>query len=187
MEFYRTFIALPLKVGLEVQQVLETLKRSLEGERISWVDPSRFHLTLRFLGDTPMEQVKMIGEKLRKEVNSPPLHIKFSSVGSFGPKKRPRVVWIGMESPEQIYQLYDQTGKLLENCGIPPAHQPFRPHLTLGRIRSLKDLNNYYRIIDSLDHQPLGGLKVDRLVYYRSVLGAGGPVYTPLYQVMFEG
>jgi 2'-5' RNA ligase len=185
MEFYRTVIALPMEVGREVHQLVETLKESLAAERISWVDPQRYHLTLRFLGDTPLEQVRIIGKKIREEVNSEPFHIKLSSVGSFGPRKRPRVVWIGIESAEQIHHLYKQTEKLLQSCGFPPEKNGFKPHLTLGRVRGLKDLNNYHRIIESLDSQPLGVVKVGRIVYYRSVLGAGGPVYSPLYQVKF--
>jgi 2'-5' RNA ligase len=186
MEFYRTFIALPMEVGPEVHQLVDSLRQSLEEERISWVDPEKFHITIRFLGDTPLEQVKTIGEKLEQGINSPPINIRLNKVGSFGSRKHPRVVWIGLEPAAQIHALYRQTGSLLKTCGFPPEEQAFRPHLTLGRIRSLKDLNTYHRIIDSMDQHPLGMVKVDRMVYYRSLLGAGGPVYTPLYQVRFN-
>lgn len=185
MEFYRTFIALPMEVGPEVHQLAMTLKRSFDGERISWVDPIRFHLTLRFLGDTPVEQVKIIGDKLLKDIKSPRIRVKLTSLGSFGPRTRPRVIWLGLESTEMIQRLYEQIQQVLKNCGFPPAEQTFRPHLTLGRVRSLKNLNNYHRIIESTHQLQMGEVEVDKLVFYRSIPGSGGPVYTPLYQVKF--
>jgi len=185
MEFYRTFIALPLKAGEEVLGTLSTLKRSLEGERISWVDPRQFHLTLRFLGETPVDQVKAIGERLLHEIRSPGITMKLTTLGSFGPRRRPRVLWIGFEYSEQVNRLYAETDRILTACGFPHADQAFRPHLTLGRVRSLSDPDNYYRIIKSLGEREFGEVKVDRLICFRSVLGAAGPNHTPLYQVMF--
>jgi 2'-5' RNA ligase len=71
MEFYRTFIALPIAVGEEVHRTLEILKQTLTGERISWVPPDRYHLTLRFLGDTPLKQVEAIAEPMEKKSHRP--------------------------------------------------------------------------------------------------------------------
>jgi 2'-5' RNA ligase len=183
MEFYRTFIALPMEVGPEAFQLVTTLKKSLEGERISWVDPARFHLTLRFLGDTPVERVKVIGERLVKEMQAPRFRIKLDTVGNFGSGRRPRVVWIGMESTAPLQGLFNQIERVLIDCGYPPAEQPFRPHLTLGRVRSIKNLLHYQRIMEKFRDRPLGEVEVDRIVFYRSVLESRGPVYTPLYQV----
>lgn len=185
MEFYRTFIALPLEVGPEVYRLAETLKQSLNGERISWVDPERFHLTLRFLGDTPVDQVKFIGERMIREIKSPRIRVKLDSVGSFGYRKRPRVLWIGIKSPELIQGLFQQSERLLIDCGYPAAEQPFRPHLTLGRIRSIKNLSHYHTVVESFQDHQMGEVEIDRMIYYRSVLDSRGPVYTPLYQVRF--
>jgi 2'-5' RNA ligase len=185
MEFYRTFVALPLKVGEEVLQILSALKGSLDGERISWVDPRQFHLTLRFLGDTPADQVKIIGERLLHDIRSPVITMKLTTLGSFGPRRRPRVLWIGFEDSEPVNRLYAETERILTGFGFPHEEQAFRPHLTLGRVRSLIDPNNYYNVIESLKERELGEVRVDRLIYFRSVLGSAGANHTPLYQVMF--
>jgi 2'-5' RNA ligase len=111
--------------------------------------------------------------------------MSLSTLGSFGPRRRPRVLWIGFEHSEPVSRLYAETDRILTGCGFPHAEQAFRPHLTLGRVRSLNDTDIYYRIIESLRERELGEVKVDRLICFKSVLGSGGADHTPLYQVMF--
>jgi 2'-5' RNA ligase len=186
MEFYRTFIALPVTVGEEVHRTLEILKQSLNNERISWVPPDRYHLTLRFLGDTPLNRVEAIAGELIKRLHSPLIHMQFTSLDSFGPRKRPRVIWIGFQESKLLRKLFQDTGRVLDSCGIPPPDQPFTPHLTLGRVRSLKEPERFYQVLDELKESELGGVEIDRLIYYRSILGNSGPVYTSLCQVEFD-
>ena len=74
----------------------------------------------------------------------------------------------------------------LQECGIPLSEYPFRAHLTLGRVRSLKDLIGFYDVLAEKKDKFNELVLIDRLVFYRSELGNGGPVYTPLYQKEFQ-
>ena len=186
MEFYRTFIALPISAAKEVEQILAILKQSLNNERISWVSPDRYHLTLRFLGDTPLKQVEAIANQLVQEINSARIRLQLTTLDSFGPRKRPRVVWIGFQESQLLLKLFTDTQRALRSCGIPSSDQPFTPHLTVGRIRSLKDPDRFFQLLDELKYRNLGFVEMDRLIYYRSILGNNGPVYTSLCQVEFE-
>lgn len=187
MEKIRTFIGVPLRVGEEFLKARIALISRLSGERISWVDPERYHVTLRFLGDTPPELVRTIGNALLEKVE-PPLReeLDLHQAGSFGPRKKPRVVWVGFKNPSLFDNLKSEVDRALESCGIPSADQPFRAHLTLGRIRSLQDRGGYYDTMDSLKNDFTGKVVADRLVFYRSVLGPAGPVYTPLEEMRFK-
>jgi 2'-5' RNA ligase len=186
MEIYRTFVALPVRVSEKVRRVVEEMKGSLANERISWVDPGLYHITLRFIGDTSADRVRQIGEALGNQISSRQFRLSMTQPGSFGPRKRPRVVWIGFEQSPFISSLVEKTEGVLIGCGLPRSEQPFRAHLTLGRVRDLKDLARYYRTIAELQDRDLGDVSIDRLVYYRSVLGPAGPVYTPLSQIIFK-
>lgn len=101
--------------------------------------------------------------------------------------KRPRVAWVGFEDSSFFEGLKEDLDAVLASCGIFPSDQTFRPHLTLGRVRGLKDLKGYYRTIDSMKGSFSGKVLADRLVYYRSELGSEGPLYTPLEEVLFSG
>lgn len=185
-QFYRTFIGIPVKVGEGFLKATMELKGTLSGERISWVDPDLYHITLRFIGETEVSAIEEIGNALGKGIEVPrKLHSNFTRPGSFGPRKRPRVIWIGFEPSSLIEALKRNVDMVLEPCGIRPADQPFRAHLTLGRVRSIRDLNGFYDAIEAMHDRFSEQVILQKLVFYRSDLGKQGPVYTPLYQMEF--
>jgi 2'-5' RNA ligase len=187
MEKYRTFIAVPLRVGTEFLHARDVLMAKLGQERISWVDPDRYHVTIRFLGDTSQEEIAAIGNALLKHVNTPERgELDLHQAGSFGPRKKPRVVWVGFKDQALFEKLKAGVDDALEACGIPTVAQPFRAHLTLGRIRSLKNLQGYDEVISSMKDGFSGKVGVERLVFYRSELRSGGPLYTPIEEVVFN-
>jgi 2'-5' RNA ligase len=186
-KYYRTFIGLPVEVGERVLEARNELMSSLQGERISWVDPDRYHVTFRFIGDTEVEAIERISQALKEHVQIPvkkPLQL--ANLGSFGPRKKPRVIWLGFEATSFFEGLKSEVDNALNFCGIPDPCQPFRAHLTLGRIRSLKDLNGFYHTVDEMKYRFKGKVWMERLIFYRSELGSGGPVYIPLQQIEFN-
>lgn len=163
------------------------LMTSLEEERISWVDPKRFHITLRFLGDTRLADVDRIGQALMKGRFLPETTlVPVTGLGSFGPRKKPRVIWIGFGREEWFSRLKDGVDSTLEECGFPKQDQPFTTHLTLGRIRSLGDLSRYYEIIERMKTNSYEAVWFDRMIYYRSILGPRGPEYSKLEEILFR-
>ena len=186
MKYLRTFIALPLKVNNHFLKSREEMMQKLANERISWVDPGRYHVTIRFLGDTPPEELEMLRHSMRESISVPAkTRVRLDHVGSFGPRKKPRVIWIGFEDSLFFESLRDEVDKALEDSGIMLDSQAFRAHLTLGRIRALKDIKGYYEVIESMKDCFSGEILSDRLVYYKSELGSGGPVYTSLEELIF--
>jgi 2'-5' RNA ligase len=185
--YYRTFFALPVQPGRDLLEVREQIMRDLKGERISWVDPSLFHVTLRFLGDTPVKDVKEISAALRHGDPWPDaFSVHISGVDSFGTRGHPRVIWAGFQGGEIFRRLKEALDDLLADFGMVAEKQPFRAHLTLGRIRSLQDAGTFYEIIRDLKDRVFETVCFDRLVYYRSVLGSGAPEYSELGKVLFR-
>ena len=186
-QYYRTFIGLPFHVGKKVLAARRVLMQSLTEERISWVKPNRYHVTLRFIGDTKVSEIEGISQALNKMVELPEkVELRLIHLGSFGPRKKPRVVWVGFEQVSLFESLKAGVDAALASCGIQAADQPFRAHLTLGRIRSLKDIDGFYRAIGAMKEDFRDQVLLNRLVYYRSELGSGGPVYTPLHELKFK-
>jgi 2'-5' RNA ligase len=186
-QYYRTFIGLPVQVGTDLLEARHELITSLEGERISWVDPKRFHITLRFLGDTRLCDVDRIGRALKEGEFMPhTTSVPVTGLGSFGPRKKPRVIWIGFGLKEWFSGLKDGVDSMLEECGFPKQDPPFTAHLTLGRIRSLRDLSRYYEIMEGMEAKSYKAVWFDRLIYYRSILGSRGPEYSKLEEILFR-
>lgn len=185
-EYYRTFIALPVRPGKELLSVVERLRKPLSGERISWVRSENFHFTLRFLGDTPVDQVRLIAQALRSGIHSSKFQLGMTAPATFGPRKHPRVLYIGTKPSKELDELHQQLKTILTTCGWPPLDQPFRAHLTLGRIRSLRDYKNLEEALKGDQETALETLLIDRLVYFRSELGPGGAVYSPITEIILS-
>jgi len=186
-QYYRTFVGIPVRPGPGLLSLRDELMASFEKERISWVQPGLFHITLRFLGDTRTSSLSMIRETLRDVENIPPeTEIHFDGIGSFGPRKGPRVIWAGFEDAELIDALKREVDLALEKCGIPCEEFSFNAHLTLGRVRGLKDLEAYYEKLKRLSPQLKEPVLLDRMVFYRSILGSGAPRYSTLEEYPFK-
>jgi len=78
-----------------------------------------------------------------------------------------------------------QVDLALQSCGILPSEQPFRAHLTLGRVRSLKNLTEYYHIVQIMAQKFQGSVLLEKLVFFQSTLGSGGPDYQVLDEIKF--
>jgi 2'-5' RNA ligase len=187
MQYYRTFLALPVKAGADLLEIRKELRYALEDERISWVDPTRFHVTLRFLGNTRIEDVERISRALKEDEFRPDARVvSMCSLGSFGPRKKPRVIWVGFDCEEWFKEVKEGVDELLEELGFPRQETPFTAHLTLGRVRSLRDPARYREVLQEMKTRICETVCFDRLVYYRSILGSDGPEYMPLENISFR-
>jgi len=63
----------------------------------------------------------------------------------------------------------------------------FKPHLTVGRVRSGKGKSGLLKRMEDFLHVELGGFRVERLVLFKSDLGPTGPLYTELRAVTLGG
>ena len=172
-------------MGAGFLEARNALSGVLAKERISWVHPDNYHVTLRFLGDTGIGDINRIRKALRDQVRLPAdMKVQLLQLGSFGPGRRPRVVWVGFEDKGLFEALKVEVDDALVQCGFPPGDQPFWPHLTLGRIRSLQDNNRFYRVVEEMKDAFRGIVRPGRLVFFRSILGNRGPRYIPLEEIL---
>ena len=98
-ETFRTFIAVKLDAHIQTQlQKIQAILKKIDSN-VKWVEPKNIHLTLKFLGEIPMETINKL------TVILPPVcmaTLKFSialvSLGAFPGLEYPRVIWIGIDS-----------------------------------------------------------------------------------------
>lgn len=139
---WRLFIAVPVpeEVRAFTGEVIADLQR--EDWPVRWVAADNAHLTLHFLGDTPPE----VAELLRIALNAPirqheAFDLRTADLGAFPAMKRPRVLWLGLWGPaHRLETIRDEISEVLRTFDIEVDDKPFRPHITLGRLRDSRNL-----------------------------------------------
>ena len=132
----RTFIALelsePLKEG--ILALGEGLRE--RGVRAGWIKPEAMHLTLKFLGDVEESALSgLFGAVRRAAAGVHPFRFDTRVLGAFPSPRRPRVIWVGVEPVDELFDLEEVLERELRDLGFPRERRPFRPHITIGRIR----------------------------------------------------
>jgi 2'-5' RNA ligase len=176
----RAFIAVSLApvVIEEIAKVQLTLQTA-KGD-IRWTRAEGWHLTLKFLGDIARAQVAPILEVLSQALRTqPPLHIIAQGLGAFPNLKRPRVVWAGLQG-EGLTALSEKIETALMSFDFPPEGRDFTPHLTLGRVRSLRGWEQVLSVVQEHGHTRFGESDIDQVTLYQSDLHPTGAVYRPL-------
>ncbi len=180
-ERIRSFIAIefPEEVHALCTQIQRELQPGLRG--ISWVKHGNIHITLKFLGDITWNQKDAIVDTLKPVLmDCQPVQLELSGVGVFPNWRRPRVLWVGIsKGGESLVTLAKTVEASLHPLGFRRDRKPFRPHLTLGRIRRPMDLTSIQKRVVQYEQFDLQPIHVDRLVLLRSQLHPKGAIYTP--------
>jgi RNA 2',3'-cyclic 3'-phosphodiesterase len=183
-ETLRAFIALELP--LEIKEALAGFQGALRQAGLDkgarWVRPEHIHLTLKFLGDVPASRIGALEEALREAaVNVAPFILDVKGLGRFPPRGPAKVLWVGLEGElKRLYELYSRLETKTTALGFAAETRPFKPHLTLARLRGGGELSD---ILEAHEEVVLGSFSAERLCLFRSDLSATGPRYTPLVQV----
>lgn len=132
----RAFVALPCPAGLR-SAVADAIARARGlGGDVSWADPSAAHLTLRFLGTaSPSALDRLHGLLPRIASSVPAIAAAPAATGAFPGWRRPRVLWLGVESGGAIERLAARVEAAARQAGFEAEERRFTPHVTLGRVR----------------------------------------------------
>jgi 2'-5' RNA ligase len=180
-ERWRCFVAASLAdpARSAVLVYLDELRAATSG--VGWTRPDNLHLTFRFLGDVAATRVPSLVERLRAGLTGVmAFEMRVTGVGAFPSVSRPQVLWVGLESPA-IAPLAATVRRLCEAEGFPAEPRAFRPHVTLGRVRtrSRRDAPDLAFLARD-GARRFEAAPVREVVLYRSRLGAGGARHSPL-------
>jgi len=172
----RLFVALELPEAW--RESLAELQR--QQERASpgyfrWVRPELMHLTLAFLGRQPsarLSSAASVLERAAAQVNA--FHMSLGRVGTFGPARAPRVLWVEAVEPDgRLQQLRRALDQELRAAAISYDEKPLVPHITLGRANSRA--TSSVRLVESAVVAPRH--TVEQIVLMESKLSPRGPSY----------
>ena len=184
----RCFIAivLPEELKAKIAGIQDRLKTA--GADVSWTRQEGMHLTLKFLGEVEEKRTPEIERALDMAVDGiTAFTLTVSGMGIFPDMRRPRVVWIGLkEEGDNLIRLHKGVDEELKKTGFPSEDRRFTPHITLGRIRSNRNIEKLLKLIDVEKGVDSGSFEVSDLHLIKSELKPSGAVYTELYSVMLS-
>jgi 2'-5' RNA ligase len=181
----RCFIA--IEIPEDIRAGLAALQKELAGRvdirkgDVKWVEPQGMHLTLKFLGEVPDNQIMDVCNITRDVAGR---HVAFDfairEVGTFGGRSA-RVLWVGagLDCPELLGVQRDLEEQL-DQAGWPREARPFSGHLTLCRIRNSKAGEKLANLASQYEDYDLGVVRAGSICVYESQLRPQGPIYTRL-------
>jgi 2'-5' RNA ligase len=183
MASVRTFIAVELAdtVRRRAAQLAERLAQA--NTKVKWVAPENMHLTLKFLGDVPVEKTAAVCQAVAEAVREiPAFAAESAGAGAFPSPGRPSTIWLGIgEGTEQLIRLHTAVDRALRPLGFPREGRKYSPHLTIGRVRGggrgTRELADLLR--QNADFEA-GPSHISQVITFSSDLTPKGPVYTAL-------
>jgi len=138
----RLFIAIPLPQFLKdaLQECQEWLSSYPEMKSIkNWIEPSKMHITLHFLGDISYQKISQIQEVVNQTAKEFPLLLTMKDIGTFEKNELPDVLWVGILKNEALSKLYEKLAQKLEAIDVEIENtdaKNYTPHVTLTNLRT---------------------------------------------------
>jgi RNA 2',3'-cyclic 3'-phosphodiesterase len=186
--FVRAFVAveIPDSVRRPLAAVQAELKRA--GAHVAWVRPENIHVSLLFLGDTARDHVAPLSAALDRIAPAhAPFAVRVAGLGTFGSPRSPRVLWAGLEPSRPLAALQAQVAEAAVALGLSPDLKEFKPHLTLGRVRSPRGREELAAALRRAGQPDFGNADVGRVVLVQSRLKPDGAEYSILHAAALSG
>lgn len=181
----RLFAAIKIHPSPRYISLFNEISSSLRHERIKWVEPENTHLTLKFFGETDETKIPAIRQSIETAVaQAKPFSLKIANTGIFGSRYDPKVIWFGIEKNSELEDLVQNIFTELSKCGWEKDRQNFVPHLTIGRIKELKDKPLFQKIIGKYNIMEIQEEKVTEIILYESILRREGPLYVKVFSAV---
>lgn len=167
----RCFISVDLNE--DIKDYLFELQKRIKYAKIKWVAKKNLHLTIKFLGGLNKDKLNFVKEKLNG-IKFNKFKVKLNNIGVFPDEKFIRIVWIGLNPEDKLKKLQQEVdGELLEMF---PDEQKFISHLTLGRVKIIKDKKKFIESLKDIKVEKKE-FEINSFNLMKSVLSKDGPRY----------
>ena len=185
-ERIRAFAALDLD-AMSLRRIVRTsdrLRMASGAPAATWTPADRLHVTLKFVEKLDATAVPALGAAMRTmaEGKPPPApcHVRLEAFPK--PQQARIVVAELVDAAGDLAKLAASIDKLTAKHGVPKEDRPFRPHVTLARLKRPYDARKWLRPDIA---EAAGSFRSGALTLYRSELGPEGSVYIPLASFAF--
>ena len=182
----RTFIAIELDPKL--QDALNLIQKELKevGADVKWVKHDNIHVTLKFLGDVPLEKIDSIKSVMQTTLAPiPAFSMVLTHLGAFPKVENPQIIWVGATADKNsIKHIADSLEENLKTIGFEKEKRDFEPHITLGRMRSSQNKFALSKKIKNFQFPAECPRQlVNQVALFKSTLTPQGPIYETLAKI----
>ena len=178
---WRTFCAVELPDGVKsrVAEHIKRLRAEFPDVRASWEKPEKLHITLKFLGEIELPRAEdLSGAASRAASRVMPFKLTIAEAGAFPPRGQPRVLWLDIKDTSgSLASLQHSLEDACAAAGFPRESRPFKPHLTVARLRSPQGARELAAAHREASFEPQT-FTISELVVMRSELRPGGSRYS---------
>ncbi|MBN2603679.1 MAG: RNA 2',3'-cyclic phosphodiesterase [Candidatus Thermoplasmatota archaeon] len=182
MVSFRGFIAIDIEPFSILKNFQQDIKKT--GANVKLVEPENVHITLKFIGDTPEEQIDEICEIISSTVAEiKPFEIRLKGAGVFPNESYLKVIWVGMSPVDTISTISKILDEKLASLGFEKEKKNFSPHLTIGRVRSAQNKDELIKVIEKYKEITFKTFQVSSIKLKKSQLTPKGPIYSNLKEI----
>jgi 2'-5' RNA ligase len=179
----RVFIAVDIseEVRAAATQYTETLRHEFPDVRVGWERPEKLHFTLKFLGNLDDARLgDLTAAVAAAAIAVEVMQLELAGTGAFPNPRNPRILWLGVYDPSSaISKLAEAVESECARVGFPRESRPFRPHLTIARVKEPHKARQLAEAHYGLGFGPIPFV-VNELTIYESELRPTGSVYSKL-------
>ena len=185
----RAFLA--LDITSTIRDALAGTQRQLDAPdaKIKWVAAENLHVTVKFLGGADDDQVAEVCAAAGEVAGGiAPFQFDVRGIQVVPPRGRARMIWAGIDDPTAgMTKLFERLEPALAALGFQPETRGFKPHVTLGRVKFVRDHDRLRQAAEVHADQHFGSVDAAEVVVYSSNLTPRGPIYTPLAKSALGG
>lgn len=179
-EGIRLFIGVRVSMATvrSLTETVDALREAADAAklRVRWVDPTAYHVTLKFIGWTRVEAVEAIEDAVgRALAGRRGFAIDCAGLGAFPKLSKARVLWAGIDDPrERLSALARAIDGATAELGYKKETRPFHAHVTLGRLKPVADIES---IVETAPEQAFRNSLVSSVVLFESKMKSDGSEY----------
>ncbi len=168
-----------------ISQKVSKINNNID-QNLKWVNKENWHLTLKFLGDTDPDKLKIIEQSMKeisKEYKN--FSIQFSGLNAFPDINHPRVLYLEINKGYKILcDIYNDLEKKLTEKSFAPDQKKYTPHLTIARSYKNTDYKKLFQNLKNIKENIFINIynKIKNIHLYESKLLPEGPVYKKIYK-----
>ena len=183
----RTFVAVRIFPDHKLVTLFSGLRKEMAENKLNWTNLFDLHITLKFLGDTPLELLEKINDILNNIAGTcKPFTLLLEGTGLFFSGKAPRVLYAGIKENEALSAMAYEIDNQLKCLGFPLETRTFHPHLTLARVKYVANKDVFISLTDQYRTYRIQEVTISEMVLFKSMITSSGPKYEPLNVFSFS-